>query len=157
MFNQQSPAAVEQALLAELQKKNQQFPDSLQSLLNNQFMPPTQTLANVLNFIDQYAQSLYSFVPQASWLSSQGFPQLAQQLDFMFRGLSGARMTYYQIYQNAVLQQSQMQRIWMDTNTAVTNNILAATNNQIRAYDAFQQDFSAFMEDTPVIHVRHSW
>jgi hypothetical protein len=154
MFNQQSPAAVEQALLAELQRKDQQFSNSIRSLLNNQFMSPVEALPRVLHFIDQHVQSLYSFVPQGSWLSSQGFPQLAQQLDFIIRDWSGARMTYYQTYQNVVIQQSQMQRIWMDTTTAVTKTINDATINQLRASNESHQDFLDVLQGTPVIRVK---
>ncbi len=94
----QTPAALEQTLLAELQRQNQQFLNFICSLFTSQFMPP-EALAHILYSIDQYEQSLYGFVPQANQLSSQGFPQLAQQLNFTFRDLSGARMTYAQMYQ----------------------------------------------------------
>lgn len=155
MFNQQSPATKEQALIAELQRKDQQLTYSIRSLLNNQFMPQQEALANILQLIDQYVQSLYSIVPQANWLSSQGFPQSEQKLIFMFRDWSGARMTYYQMYQNTFIQQAQMQQYWMNTNTAVTKSILDATYNQIGAMNESQQDFNDFMTGTPVIHVRY--
>ena len=155
MFYQQSPAAIEQALVAELQRNDQQLTNAIHSLLNNQFMPQQQALAGILQLIDQHMQSLYGFIPQARWLSSQGFPQSEQKLNFMFRDVSGARMTYDQMYQNTCIQQAQMQNIWMNTQTAVTKTILDATTNQIRAMNESQQDFIDALNGTPVIHVRN--
>ncbi len=117
-------------------------------------MPAQQALAGVLQLIDQHVQSLYGFVPQANWLSSQGFPQSEQQLNFKFRDLSGVRMTYYQMYQNTYIQQAQVQNLWMNTQAAVTKTILDATNNQIRVMNQSQQDFIDALNGTPVIHVR---
>lgn len=141
-----SPAAIEQTLLTNLQGKNQQFFPSLQTLPNP---------AVALQAIDTYAQSLYGLIPQATWLYNQGFPRVAELLNSILQNLSSSRMMYYQMYQNALIQQSQMQGIWMGANTAITNNILAATNNQIRAFDNVNQDFIDFMEDRPSIRIRY--
>ncbi len=141
----ENPAVLGQTLVAELQNKNQQFLNTMNSMPN---------VVTKMQAIDQYEQSLHNYVSQASWLSNRGFPQLAQLLDFTFRDLAGAKTTYTQLYQNILLQQSQTNQIWMDTQTAMTRNILAATNNQIRASHDSTQDFLDAMNGTPSIRVR---
>jgi hypothetical protein len=101
MSDQQSPAAVEQTLLAELQRKNQQLLDYIRSLPGNRPLSPEE-VANVLSSVDQHEQTLNSFVPQANWLNSQGFPQLAQRLDFSLHDLRNARNMYYQMYRKGL-------------------------------------------------------
>jgi hypothetical protein len=141
----ENPAALEQTLLAELQNKNQQFLYTMNAQTN---------VVARLQALDYYEQSLHNYVSQANWLSNRGFPQFAQQLNFTFQDLAGARATYSQLYQNILLQQAQSNQIWMNTQAAVTRSILDATNNQIRSSRESTQDFLDAMSGTPVIHVR---
>jgi hypothetical protein len=134
----ENPAALEQTLLAELQNKNQQFLYTMNAQPN---------VVARLQALDYYEQSLHNYVSQANWLSNRGFPQFAQQLNFTFQDLAGARTTYSQLYQNILLQQAQSNQIWMNTQAAVINN-------QIRSSRESTQDFLDAMSGTPVIHVR---
>lgn len=99
MFDEQPPAAVEQAMLTALQEREQQFDAYLRSLPENRPLS-LEERANVLSFVEQQEQTLNSFVPQANWLNSQGFPQLTQRLDLSLRDLHNTRNIYYQMYRN---------------------------------------------------------
>jgi hypothetical protein len=90
MSNFQSPADVEQAVLAELQKINQAIDNHL-GILGILYILPDSALEMWINKLDQFKYHILSLVDTAQWLNAKRRPRARKYLSIMHTLLEETR------------------------------------------------------------------
>ncbi len=125
MSGQQNPSEVSQQWLAWLGQQTDAGMAYVRSLTSHALS--LEELQGAVTTLDQYEQAFEGATGAASWLTEQGLPQFAEQLDFAIRDVRTARSSYYEMVDAALREAAARQQQWIEANQFATINLIDST------------------------------
>jgi hypothetical protein len=125
MSDQQSPIELSQQWLAWLGQQTEAGLAYVRSLTSHALS--LEELQGVVTALDQYEQSFEAATDAAGWLTQQGLPQFAEQLDFAIRDVRTARSSYYEMVDAALRARAAQQQQMIEANQFATINLIDST------------------------------
>jgi hypothetical protein len=140
-MSQQNPSEVSQQWLAWLGQQTDAGMAYVTSLTTRGLS--LEELQGAVATLDQYEQAFEGATGAASWLTEQGLPQFAQQLDFAIRDVRTARNSYYEMVDAALREAAARQQQWIEAHQFATINLIDSTRY---SQAAFQRSLQGILD-----------